>query len=92
MRRLLIDSSHEYDQTIAELEAYWPRVRPGGLVLLHDTMWDTTDDPQRWCTELDYVGGPVARAIEAFTGAHGLTWHNRPGSYGLGVITKPEGS
>lgn len=88
---LFIDTSHEYDQTLTELAAYWPRIRPGGLALLHDTMWDTCDPPQggRWCTELDAPGGPVTRAIEAFTTAHGLTWVNRPGSFGLGIIRKP---
>ena len=89
---LFIDTSHEYDQTLLELAAYWPRVKPGGLALLHDTMWDTIDPPQgdRWCTELDAPGGPVTRAIEAFCTAHGLTWVNRPGSFGLGIIRKPD--
>ncbi len=89
---LFIDTSHEYDQTLLELEVYWPRVRPGGVVLLHDTMWETIDPDAnggRWCRELDQPGGPVTRAIEAFCTAHGLTWVNRPGSYGLGVIRKP---
>lgn len=88
---LFIDTSHEYDQTFLELAAYWPRVRPGGVALLHDTMWDTCDPPQgdRWCRELDAPGGPVTRAIEAFCAAHGLQWSNRPGSFGLGVIRKP---
>ena len=89
---LFIDTSHEYDQTLRELDTYWPRIRPGGLALLHDTMWDTCDPPQggRWCQELDQPGGPVTRAIEAFTTAHGLTWVNRPGSFGLGIIRKPD--
>lgn len=33
---LLIDSSHEYDHTVAELAAWLPRVRPGGVVWCHD--------------------------------------------------------
>lgn len=89
---LFIDGSHEYGQTLDELAIYWPRVRPGGLALLHDTQWEPIDpaaNAGNTCRELDAPGGPVTRAIEAFTAAHGLQWSNRPGSYGLGVIRKP---
>ena len=90
---LFIDTSHEYEQTLAELAAYWPRVKPGGVALLHDTCWETIADPDahggRWCRELDYPDGPVTSAINAFCAAHQLQWSNRPGSYGLGVIRKP---
>lgn len=89
---LFIDTSHEYDQTLLELAAYWPRVKPGGVALLHDTCWDTLDPETnggRWCRELDTPDGPVTRAIEAFCTAKGLRWLNRPGSFGLGVIRKP---
>ena len=34
---LFIDSNHDYNLTLAELTAYVPRVRSGGVVLLHDT-------------------------------------------------------
>lgn len=34
---LFIDTSHTYEHTLAELRAYVPLVRPGGLVLAHDT-------------------------------------------------------
>ena len=33
---LLIDTSHEYEQTVAELEAWLPLVRLGAPVWLHD--------------------------------------------------------
>lgn len=90
---LLIDTSHEYEQTLGELAIYWPRVRPGGLALLHDTQWEPLDPDTNggcMCRELDAPGGPVTRAIDAFTAAHGLQWSNRPGSYGLGIIRKPD--
>src|SRR5512135_1471238 len=34
---VFMDTSHTYDQQLAELRAYVPRVRPGGTVLVHDT-------------------------------------------------------
>lgn len=80
---VFIDSSHEFEATLAELHAYVPRVRPGGLVLLHDTQWLPPS------TSLPEPGGPVTEAIHAFCVSTGRTWENRhskPGWYGLGVI------
>ena len=34
---LFIDTSHHYEHTLEELKAYVPKVRDGGVVLLHDT-------------------------------------------------------
>jgi cephalosporin hydroxylase len=33
---LFVDSTHERDDTIAEVEAWRPRLAPGALVVLHD--------------------------------------------------------
>jgi cephalosporin hydroxylase len=76
-----LDTSHEYEHTLAELRAYMPRVAPGGVALFHDTniigwpgyAWDSKTPPVRaalddWCAET------------------GLAWENLPGEYGLGVI------
>ena len=35
---LFIDTSHTYDQTLAELRKFEPFVRKGGLITLHDIM------------------------------------------------------
>lgn len=76
-----LDTSHEYEHTLAELRAYMPRVAPGGVALFHDTniigwpgyAWDSSVPPVRaalddWCAET------------------GLSWENLPGEYGMGVI------
>lgn len=34
---VFIDSSHEYGDTLAELEAWYPALAPGGLIVLHDS-------------------------------------------------------
>ncbi len=76
---LFIDTSHFEDHTLAELRAYVPRVRPAGLVLLHDT-------------ELECPSGyggrtyPVRHAIETYCAETGLMWENRGGDSGLGII------
>lgn len=35
---LFIDSAHNYDQTLAELRAYVPKLRAGGVLAMHDTV------------------------------------------------------
>ncbi len=35
---MFIDTSHTYDQTLAELRKFEPFVRKGGLITLHDIM------------------------------------------------------
>jgi len=74
---LFIDTAHEYDATKAELSRLAPAVRAGGRVLLHDTKLDRRGfDPLA-----------VARALDDWCPAHGLTWRELGGYYGLGEIT-----
>lgn len=77
---LFIDTSHDYSHTLAELRTYAPRIWRDGVILLHDTHWDTGN------TELVTPTGPVACAIIDYCDETGLEWEDRPGSYGLGVI------
>lgn len=81
---LFVDTSHSYHHTLAELRTYALRVRPGGVVLLHDTELESPED----------VGSnppfPVARALDAFCSEAGLTWREHHGSYGLGQVDIPE--
>lgn len=82
---VFIDTTHHYRQTINELAAYVPRVRPGGRVLLHDTelQWPDDHHPE----DPPY---PVKAAITTFCDVNGLAWSNRPFCYGLGCIQIPE--
>ena len=75
---VFIDTAHTYDHTLAELRAYAPRA--GRLVLLHDTQWVPGGIDGGTPT------GEVARALDGYCVEAGLSWENRPGSYGLGVI------
>lgn len=80
---IFIDTSHTFEQTLAELRAYHPRLREGGIMLLHDTQWMAP------AISLPAPGGPVAAALDAFCDEKGITWENRrsePGFYGLGVL------
>ena len=67
------------EPTLAELRAYVPKVRPGGVVLMHDT--DTPGTDIAW--------PDVPRALDDFCEEAGLSWLNHRGWNGLGVIEVP---
>lgn len=57
-----IDADHTYDGCKADLAAYYPKVKPGGIIAGHDYAND------------DWEFGPtVKRAVDEFITAHGLT-------------------
>jgi predicted O-methyltransferase YrrM len=84
---LLVDTSHTYEHTLAELQAYVPRMRPGGLVCCHDVELVGHDQRGFGLTGPD---GPVRRALDDYCAAAGLSWEHREGSFGLGVIRVPD--
>ena len=76
-----LDTSHEYEHTLAELRVYMPRVAPGGVALFHDT------NLCGWGGNPPEEGYPeVRQALDAYCAETALTWENLPGVYGLGVI------
>ena len=78
---LFIDTSHEYEHTLAELRAFMPRVAPGGIALFHDTnLYDWPGYP--WTGDVP----PVQQALNEWCDQAGRSWENLPGHYGLGVI------
>jgi predicted O-methyltransferase YrrM len=84
---LLLDTSHEFDHTLAELRAYVPRVKPGGVVCCHDTLLVGHDAQGMG---IEGPNGPVRRALGAYCAEAGLQWSNRLGSFGMGVIEIPQ--
>lgn len=81
---LFVDTSHAYEHTLTELRIYVPRVKPGGVVLLHDT---ELESPEGVDVDPPY---PVARALDTYCEETGQAWRNNSGSYGLGIIDIPE--
>jgi cephalosporin hydroxylase len=78
-----LDTSHEYEHTLAELRAYMPRVVPGGVALFHDTNiigWPG----YQWDSKIP----PVRAALDDWCAETGLSWENMPGEYGMGVIRR----
>ncbi|MGZ4172386.1 MAG: class I SAM-dependent methyltransferase [Solirubrobacteraceae bacterium] len=84
---VLVDSSHAYSHTLAELDLWTPRLPVGGLVLLHDA--------SEFATAFDPTGeGGVRRAIAEWLPDHptmaGLTLngHVAPGADGDALVYK----
>jgi cephalosporin hydroxylase len=78
-----LDTSHEYELTLAELRAYMPRVKPGGIALFHDTkLYNWTG--YRWTGKVP----PVQQALDDYCAETGLEWRECEidGRFGLGVI------
>lgn len=60
---VFLDSSHEYRQTLDELEAWYPALAPGGLIVLHDT--------SEFAASFDVTQqGGVRRALREWREAH----------------------
>lgn len=78
---VFVDTSHHYDHTLRELNLYRHLVKPGGLLVCHDTMLPRPEGSPRH----DPVF-PVRCAIEEFCEAEGLSWTNDERCWGLGVI------
>lgn len=79
---VFIDTSHEFEHTLRELNIYKWLLRPGGMLVLHDTELPHPEN----------VFGrpfPVKRAIQEFCEAEGLEWVNDPKCWGLGQIRLP---
>jgi len=74
---VMIDTSHYYEHTLRELEAYSPIVRSGGLIFLHDTI------PAAACMK-------VSEAIIDFLKAHPgkYDYYHYLTVHGLGRLTK----
>lgn len=78
---LFLDTSHHYEHTLRELRLYRSQVKPGGLIVCHDTELPIPEGAPP--TDPVY---PVKRAIERFTAETGFRWFNLPNCWGLGII------
>lgn len=77
---VFIDTSHLYEHTRAELNIYRHLVRPGGVIVCHDTQLQRPEGaPAR-------PAFPVRTAIEEFIAVEQFRWREYQDCFGLGVI------
>ena len=79
---VFIDTSHTFEQTKAELELYVGKVKPGGVIVLHDTELERPD-----ASPASDPPFPVAQAVREFSEGLGLNVEWLTGCYGLAIIT-----
>lgn len=80
---VFIDTSHLYEHTVAELNVYRWLVKPGGMIVLHDTeLRQPIGAPAR-------PPYPVKTAVVEFCEANDLDWMNVPYCFGLGIVRMP---
>lgn len=81
---VFIDTSHTFEQTWCELDLYAPKLRSGGVFLLHDTELERPEASPG--TDPPY---PVKAAVDQWSFAYGWACEFKTGCNGLGIIHKP---
>ena len=77
---VFLDTSHLYEHTVVELRLYRWVVKPGGLIVCHDTELPLPEGaPPRPLY-------PVKTAVREFCEQEGFQWCNFSDCWGLGVI------
>jgi predicted O-methyltransferase YrrM len=83
---IFIDGAHYRSGVRADLHNYGPRVKHGGLILVHDIFGTKNPSPQQiaedWPTEA------VGEEYHAFANELGWPTFDLPGQFGMGVIVR----
>lgn len=72
---IFVDTSHQYAQTKREIEVFEPLLRPGGIMVFHDTV--------------SYHKGVQVPISEFLVTHKGWPYENRKNCNGLGILRKP---
>ena len=77
---VFVDTSHFYEHTVRELNIYRHLVRPGGLIVCHDTQL------RRPIGAPSYPAFPVRKALVEFATDQGYRWSEVTNCWGLGWV------
>lgn len=78
---VFLDTSHLWEQTRRELDAYRWLVKPGGVMCGHDSELAWPEGAQSGDPRF-----PVKRAVKEFVTANGLEWMNFPECWGFWIV------
>ena len=96
---VFLDGDHQMLTVLGELRRFVPYVAPGGLVLCHDTkLPNVAGQPPEVARALDMFCAEYHLAVRELPWQPGVmvkparvTWAERGGQFGLGVIEAPNG-
>jgi predicted O-methyltransferase YrrM len=74
-----VDGDHSVEGTYVDLRLMWSKVKPGGLLLVHDVVVLDDGVTDHW----------VRQAVKTFTAEQGVTFYDIEGTWGLVAIPKP---
>ena len=69
---LLLDAAHDYDNVKADLEAWWPKIKPGGVMAGDDYRWSGVNK-----AVTEFFGNPVDNKTSSFDTLRGVCWRVR---------------
>lgn len=71
---IYIDARHDYCGVKEDMEAYYPKLRPGGILAGHDFLYSSEVPAQDWsiCGDGSVNAGAVRGAVQEFAESHGL--------------------
>lgn len=71
---IFLDATHTRDDVLADIKRWWPRVRPGGLLAIHDYHHDKEHAWPGVAQAADEIFGPASEGTTLVT----LRWIDKP--------------
>ena len=70
-----VDARHDYCATYEDIDTWWPKLKPGGILAGHDYLYAEQESVQDWylCENGTRHRGAVRGAVEDFAKRHGLS-------------------
>ena len=70
-----VDARHDYCATYEDIDLWWPKLKPGGILAGHDYLYAEQERVQDWslCENGTRHRGAVRGAVEDFAKRHGLS-------------------
>lgn len=74
---VFVDGSHSFQDVHEDLEAWWQRIRPGGILVGHDFTWEHPDVPAAVLSFLTRISGN-SEMPELYLDVDSVFWFRKP--------------